>query len=111
VLEHERVAAVLAALRVLAISRADQPAAVPRLTQQGREACGGVEARQAQPVDRAVAADERCGLCIADERVVFDAQRQAPGAPRVPACRTAARLRFGVSSATAVMAFDRGDPG
>ena len=40
-----------------------------------------VEARQAQPVDRAVAADQRRGLRVADQRVVLDAGRH--GRPRI----------------------------
>ena len=40
--------------------------------QQGGKTCARVEAREAQPVDRTVAADERSRLAIPDKRVVFD---------------------------------------
>jgi hypothetical protein len=36
------------------------------------EAGAGIEAREAQPVDGPIAADERSRLTIADERVVLD---------------------------------------
>ena len=41
--------------------------------EQGGEAGTGVEAREAEPVDRALPADQRRGLQVADERVVLDA--------------------------------------
>ena len=42
------------------------------LAEQRGEAGAGVEAREAAPVDRPVAADERRRLQIAEERVVLD---------------------------------------
>ncbi len=45
---------------------------MPLVAEQGREAGVAVEARPAQPVDRAVAVDQRRGLAVADEAVVFD---------------------------------------
>ena len=53
-----------------------QPATLLRRAQQRAEARGVVEARHAEPVDRAVAAHERGGAQIADRRVVLDGQRQ-----------------------------------
>ena len=44
------------------------------VAEQRGEAGAGVEARPAQPVDRAVAADQRGGLAVADQRVVLDAR-------------------------------------
>jgi hypothetical protein len=76
-LQYERVVAV-AALDVVGVGRRrEQPAAVRRVAQQRREAGGRVEARQAEPVDRAVLADERRGLRVADEGVVLDGERHA----------------------------------
>ena len=45
--------------------------------EERREAGAGVEAREAAPVDRAVAADERRRLQVADERVVLDPRHRA----------------------------------
>src|SRR5262245_48605480 len=39
----------------------------------------GIEARPAQPVDRAVAADQRGGLAVPDQRVVLDATCHGEG--------------------------------
>jgi hypothetical protein len=43
------------------------------VSKQRGEAGGGVEARQAKPVDAAVTADERAGLHVADKPIVLDA--------------------------------------
>ena len=45
--------------------------------EQAGEAGGGVEARQAEPVDRAVAADQGAAAPVADQCVVLDGQRHA----------------------------------
>ncbi len=50
-----------------------QPPSVVGVSEQRCEARAGIEPREAAPVDRAVAADERCGLEITDEAVVLDA--------------------------------------
>src|SRR5262249_49459331 len=50
----------------------DLPPAVPRLAEERGEARRRVEARQAQPVDRPVAADQRGALAVADQGVVLD---------------------------------------
>ena len=44
--------------------------------EERREECGGVEARQAQPVDAAPAGDQRGGVEVADDRVVGDRRRR-----------------------------------
>jgi len=54
------------------LDRADQPAPVSGLTQQRREARPAVEARQAKPIDRAVASDQRCRAAITDQRIILD---------------------------------------
>ena len=76
--EHERPLAVGARAAPDLALRRDQPASVALASQERGEAGRGVEARHAQPVDRAVAADEAGGLRVADERVVLDAQRHDP---------------------------------
>ena len=52
--------------------RRQQPAAVPLIAEQRREARIGVEAGQAEPVDRAVPAHERGGLQVADQAVILE---------------------------------------
>src|SRR6185437_14382351 len=69
-LEHESLPTV-AARRRTAGGRREQPAAVVGVAEQRREAGAGVEAWEAQPVDRAAPLDERGGLQVADEGVVF----------------------------------------
>lgn len=53
----------------------------PRCTEQRREARRRIEARQAEPIDRAVATDERGALAVAEQRIVFDTQRHQDLAP------------------------------
>ena len=60
------------AVDLVVADRAELPAAVLVVAEEGREARGGVEARQAQPVDRAVGADQGGGVPVADHRVVLD---------------------------------------
>ncbi len=56
--------------------RRDQPSAVPVGAEQGRKTGIGIERGPAQPVDRSVAADQRRGLAIADQSIVFDSLGQ-----------------------------------
>jgi hypothetical protein len=58
--------------------RRDAPTATLRCAEERSEACRRVEARPAQPVDRAVAADERRTVAVADQGVVFNLQRGSP---------------------------------
>ena len=71
-LEHQRVIAVPPARRAATGRGRDEPPTVVLVSQQGREAGAAVEARRAHPVDRAVVADERGGLGVADQRVLLD---------------------------------------
>ena len=57
----------------------DAPAPVVGRADQRGKAGRAVEARPAQPVDRAVAADQRGAVAVADHRVVFDPRRVARG--------------------------------
>src|SRR4029077_3309951 len=51
------------------------PAAIFRISQQCGEAGVRIEPWQAQPIERSVAPDERGGLAISDERVIFNRTR------------------------------------
>ena len=83
-LEHERAVAV-AALRARHLGGGrEQPAAVGLVAEQRGEAGGRVEPREAQPVDRAVAAHQRRGLRVADQGVVLDPQRHDGCGARAP---------------------------
>jgi len=73
--EHECVATVLARGGDGRPLRGDPPVALLEVAQQGAEGAGGVEARQAQPVDVPVATDQRPGVAIADQCIVFDGKR------------------------------------
>ena len=72
-LEDQRVIAVARVLVASSAAGRMMPAAMFAAAEQRGEAGGGVEARPAEPVDRSVAPDQRRGLAVADERVVFDA--------------------------------------
>src|ERR1700738_2377306 len=57
--------------------RLDQPPAVAGGAEQGGETRIRIKGRPAQPIDRAVAADQRRGLAVADQPVIFDGRGQA----------------------------------
>jgi hypothetical protein len=76
-LEHQRVLPVSAPYllhRASGLGRCDAPESVSLVAEHLGEARGGVKARQAQPVDRAVAAHERSGMRVSDHSVVLDAE-------------------------------------
>src|SRR5688500_5554252 len=94
----------------LGIGRRDAPAAVLGRAQERREAGRGIEARPAQPVDRAIARDERGGLAVADQRVVFDAGgHQASWYSRGSRLDRAGRSPFGVTGQQSLTAKDAKD--
>ena len=72
-LEDERPGPVAATDLLHLGRRGQEPAAVIGRAEERGETGAGVEAREAEPVDGPVAADERRRLAIADERVVLDA--------------------------------------
>ena len=74
-LVHERAVAVAPLHAAHAARGCEQPAALALVAEQGGEAGAGVEARDAEPVDRAVAAHERRRLEVAEEAVVLDPHR------------------------------------
>src|SRR5204863_3896882 len=76
-LEDERRVAIAAPRPPHPAAWRDEPAPVLRRAEERGEAGSRVEARDAQPVDRAVAADQRGRLVVADERVVLERQRHA----------------------------------
>ena len=90
-LEDQRVVAVAARRAADLVPGREQPAAVIGRAEQRREARARVEAREAAPVDRPVAADERGGLQVADEGVVLD--------PHRPLLRRRSRLERGAGLA------------
>src|SRR5262249_31394370 len=55
------------------LARRDLPMTVLACAKQGGKTRIGIEARPAQPVDRAIARDQRRRLAIANQAVVFDA--------------------------------------
>ena len=78
-----RPVAAIAALDPRQVRRRPQrPAAVLLRPDQGGEAGARVEPREAEPVDRPLARDERGGLEVADEPVVLDARRHGSTLPR-----------------------------
>ena len=81
-LVHERVLSVAALDALdLAVGR-EQPAAVALVPEQRGEAGARVEAREAEPVDRAVPPDECRGLQVADQAVVLDPHHSPPVSER-----------------------------
>ena len=72
--EHERVVLVGARRAAGRADRGEPPVPVVVVAEQCAERRRRVEARQAEPVDAAVGADERAGVAVADEGVVLDRQ-------------------------------------
>ncbi len=99
-LQRGTVADVAAGAHRRAVRRSQQPAAVLRTAEQGGEAGGGVEAGQAQPVDRAVLADQGRRPGVAEHGVVLDRQRHGTHASRAagPRIRGEALFRWSSSS-------------
>src|SRR5215217_3934589 len=58
--------------------RRDEPAPVPIIPEQRREARGGIEAGEAEPVDRAVSPYKSGGLQIADQAIVLKKHQLPP---------------------------------
>src|SRR5262249_9272763 len=71
-LDDQRVASVAPRPASFFVPGRDPPMAIVPITQQRREHRGRIKTRPAQPVDRTVAANERGGLAITDQRIVFD---------------------------------------
>ena len=74
-LQHQRLVPVTAADRHDRPTRRDLPATVVLVAEDRGEAGSGVEPGQAEPVDRAVPADQRRGVLVTDDGVVLDRQR------------------------------------
>src|SRR5829696_2865873 len=75
--QHHRVAPVPAARRADWTGRSNQPASVFLSAKQRSEDGAGVKPGYAQPVDRAVAANQRCCLGVTDNRVILNGQRHS----------------------------------
>ena len=71
-LEDHPVFAVCALRARIRIDRRDAPAPVVACSEQCGEACAGIEARPAQPVDGTIPPDERGRFAVADECVIPD---------------------------------------
>ena len=71
-LQDQGVAAVAAPDAPDPTGRGDPPVAIAPVAEQRREAGPGVEAGQAQPVDRAVPAHQGRGLGVGNDRIVLD---------------------------------------
>ena len=78
-LQDHRAGPVLPADTHRRLGGGDAPAPVVRRADQRGKAGRAVEARPAQPVDRAVAADQRGTVAVADHRVILDPRRVARG--------------------------------
>ena len=55
----------------------NEPAAMFRRAEESRETSVRIKPRPTQPINGAIAADQRDRLAVADERVVFNTQRHA----------------------------------
>jgi hypothetical protein len=71
-LQDQCVAAITAADAKGGVARSDAPMSVVGASKQRRKDGPGNETRPTQPIDRAGAADERRGLAVADQAVIFD---------------------------------------
>src|SRR5581483_4117940 len=65
--------------------RRQEPATVIVVAEQFRKATFRIEAREAQPIDRAITSDESCRLAIANQRIIFNASHGAPMVKQAPA--------------------------
>ncbi len=70
--QYQRTIHITALDPCIRLSRRDQPAAVFRLAEKRREAGCRIKTRQAEPVDGAIAPDQRGCRAIADQGIVFD---------------------------------------
>src|SRR5215467_2506183 len=61
----------------------NEPPAVIGFPEQGGKTRSRIETGPAQPIDRAVTADQSCRLAVADQRIVFDSQRHCIFARRI----------------------------
>ncbi len=94
-LEHQAVVAIAAADFTDLILHLHLPAAVVITAEQRGKAGFGIEPRQAQPLDCAVAVDQRGGFAVADQGVVLDplfahAARRDPSQAMPPAANATA---------------------
>jgi len=71
-LEHKRARPVTTRARAHLIRRGQQPATVPLMAHQCREARRRIKSRQTQPVDRPVTTDQSSGLQVTDQPIVLD---------------------------------------
>src|SRR5437588_7342279 len=93
-LEHHRALSVPPGRAGVGVRRDEETPVVVR-SEQGGKARAVVESRDAPPIDRAVARDERGGTTVAEERIVLEWRRPVAGTvdhvrtlpvPRVASC-------------------------
>src|SRR4029077_3693629 len=72
-LQNQRVIAVAARAVAYVTGRPDNPAPMLGASEQRGKTGRGVEPRPAEPVDRSGSIDQRRGLTVADQCVIFDA--------------------------------------
>lgn len=78
-LENETVSTIVMARPLDLFRRSDPPMTVAFIAQEGCKAGVGIEARPAKPVERPRPVDERDGLAVADNSIVFDMAGQFGG--------------------------------
>src|SRR5262249_4781060 len=76
--ENESIGTIIPAHHELRGFWCDEPPSIIDRPKESGEACGRIEARPAQPIDRAVAANQSRSPAIANKCIVFDAKRHCP---------------------------------
>jgi hypothetical protein len=76
-LENQRVGAIAPGRGANLLARMNHPRPVRVSTQKRRETGVGIEARQAEPIDGAVARNQGCALRVPEQRVVLEMGRHA----------------------------------
>src|SRR4029077_15800804 len=86
-LEDQRAGAIAPTYINNRLFRGDDPSSIISRSKQTSKARSRVETGPAQPIDRAVAADQSGCLAIADQRIVFDSKRHYFRSPSVAPTR------------------------
>src|SRR5262249_43995520 len=76
--ENESIGTIFPAHYDLRVFWCDEPPSIIDRPKESGEACGRIEARPAQPIDRAVAANQSRSPAVANKCIVFDAKRHCP---------------------------------
>ena len=81
--QNQRIRPITTAHNGPAVPRRNLPVSVAIGAEQRREAGVGIEARPAQPIERAIARHQSGGLAIADQSVIFDTRRHEELCPEI----------------------------